>query len=302
MVEFFVLILLFILLAVIYYIPVPHHDFFSLYPEKDLYAQSLKNFRSHQIKTIEFEGAKWEYFSGGNGKKTLLFVHGMGGAYDIWWNQIKTFESQFRIISYTLPKKINSLEKAKKGILAILQKEKIWKFSVIGTSMGGYIAQYLVQKIPDRIEKAVFGNTFPPNNILLQQNKTKRKILPLVPEIILYYLNKKHLNNIILPAAQNSMLLYAFLSALPFSKEQFINRFDIITDSFNTTYDILNNKKIPLLIIESDNDPLIPVELRKQLKIKYQYAKVHTFRQKGHFPYINSAEDYNTVLQNFLEE
>ncbi|VAW26780.1 hypothetical protein MNBD_BACTEROID04-901, partial [hydrothermal vent metagenome] len=214
---------LIIIIIGIYLIPAPKTNFFELYPINDNYSQSLKNFQAKPTKEVTINGVKWIYYVGGSGTKTILFIHGMGGAYNLWWQQIIKFEKSYNVISYTLPEDINSLQKTSEGILKILETEKIDKFYVVGTSMGGYIAQYLVSTIPDRIEKAVFGNTFPPNNLIAKENKTKSKLLPFLPEIIISKLGEKTLDKKIIPAAKNSKLLKAFLVSLPFSKKQFIN-------------------------------------------------------------------------------
>ena len=160
--------------------------------------------------------------------------------------------------------------------------------------------KYLVKIIPNRVEKAVFGNTFPPNNVLEKENATKSKVIPLLPEILLSKLGDKKLDNEIVPAAKNSALLKAFLPSLPFSKKQFMNRYSVVIDKFVATPDKYDIKRIPKLIIESDNDPLIPPGLRKEIKDLYPDAQVFTFHNEGHFPYINAAKEYNKVLREFF--
>lgn len=295
-----ILLLLFVIILGIYLIPASSSDFFELYPNKDEISQSLKELQSKPTKEMEIDGVKWKYYSSGSGNKTILFLHGMGGAYDLWWQQIKEFEKDYKVITYTLPEEINSLEKAALGILAILKNEEVDKFYAVGTSMGGYITQYLVKIIPNRIEKAVFGNTFPPNYVLEKENATKSKVIPLLPEILLSKLGDKKLDNEIVPAAKNSALLKAFLPSLPFSKKQFMNRYYIVIDKFEATPDKYDIKRIPKLIIESDNDPLIPSGLRKEIKDLYPDAQVFTFHNEGHFPYINAAKEYNKILREFF--
>ena len=78
----------------------------------------------------------WEYLSIGEGKEHLFFLHGMGGSYDIWWQQIEMLKNEFHIISLTLPE-VYSLEDAVEGILKILEKEGVEKITIIGSSMGG---------------------------------------------------------------------------------------------------------------------------------------------------------------------
>jgi pimeloyl-ACP methyl ester carboxylesterase len=284
----------------IYFLSAPKRDFFKLYPYNDDYFQHYKEFKLRKTSEIIVDGIGWNYLSIGNGNKTILFLHGMGGSYDIWWQQILEFEKDFRIISYTLPESINTLEQSANGIKAILAKEKVEIFTAIGTSMGGYITQYLTTIMPERLDKVVFGNTFPPNDIIKQENLQKEKIIPWLPEVLLVKLADKKLENEIIPAAKDSELLKAFLPSIPFSKKQFINRYAVVIDTF--TVNIGKSKQIPKLILESDNDPLVQKKLRDVIKKTYTDAKVYTFHEAGHFPYINEGKEYNTVLKTFLEE
>ena len=294
-------ILVFLVVAV-YFIPAPKSDFFKLYSNNDKPAQLLKEFNAKPTKKITINGIIWEYYSGGKGDKTILFLHGMGGDYTLFWQQIAAFENDYKIISYTLPEKINSLENTANGILKILEAENVNKFYAVGTSMGGYITQYLVKIIPSRVEKAVFGNTFPPNDLIAKENAGKSNFVPLLPELLVSKLGEKKLNNEIIPAAKNNQLLKAFLRSIPFSKKQFINRYYIVIDRFSIFPDNYEIKRIPKLIMESDNDPLIPAELRKEIKELYKNAEVYTFHNEGHFPYISAVDQYNKVLKDFLNK
>ncbi len=295
-----IFLLFILLLIVVYYYPAPSRDFHKLYPFDDSISKSYKEFQERKTKEITIDNVKWTYYTGGKGSKTILFLHGMGGSYDIWWQQIQEFEKDHTVISYTLPEEINSLKKTAKGIKAILSQEKIDSFTAVGSSMGGYITQYLVQTIPNQIESVVFANTFPPNDIISKENEKTAKILPNLPEILIVKLGDQKLKKEIVPAANKSKLLDAFLPSIPFSKKQFINRYAVVVDTFNVNATDSIFKKIPKLIIESDNDPMVNRELRDAIKSLYPEASVFTFHNAGHFPYINEAEKYNRVLQDFL--
>ena len=296
------LILLAVVIFIIYQIPAKKSNFFENYPHQDKASESLKEFQSRALTTIEVDGVEWSYFSGGQGQKTILFLHGMGGAYDLWWQQINALESDYKIITYSLPEDINSLEKTSKGIQAILEKEKVDKFYAVGTSMGGYITQYLVRTMPERVEKAVFGNTFPPNDFQSKKNEKISTIVPKLPEVLIGVFGEKKLNEQLLPAGKNDELLTAFLPSLPFSKKGFIGRYAVVIDKFTVNPETYAIKRIPKLIIESDNDPLVEEVLRTELKELYKDAEVFTFQGEGHFPYINAAEQYNELLSEFLKK
>ncbi|RMG23278.1 MAG: alpha/beta fold hydrolase [Bacteroidetes bacterium] len=295
-----VLLIILGLLLALYLWRAPRPDFFALYQQDDAASRSLKEFYRRPLKSLEVEGVRWSYYSGGSGEKTILLCHGMGGAYELWWQQIMAWEQDFRLISYTLPDEIDQLDAVVKGLSAILEEEKVDKFIVIGTSMGGYIAQYLVKNMPQRVEKAVFGNTFPPNGVLARENKGRAALLPWLPEIVISKFGARQFKQTILPAAHHDSLLAAFLPALPFSKKAFIGRYHIVVEPFGTNPCAYPIRRIPKLIVESDNDPLVPPALREELKKLYPDAAVFTFKGEGHFPYINAAQQYNEAVKAFL--
>ncbi len=55
-----------------------------------------------------------------------------------------------------------------------------------------------------------------------------------------------------------------------------------------------------LMLIETTNDPLVSPELRKLLIETYPGAQSVSVGDTGHFPYLNDAERYNTLLEEFL--
>lgn len=293
--------LLFLLVIIsLYFIPFTQKSIFEYNVQDDEFIQNLRDLRSKTMKTVQVNDIQWKYYSGGNGSKCILFIHGMGGSYDIWWNQMHYFEPHYKVISYTLPNEINSLEGVESGIMAILGQEKIEKFIPIGTSMGGYITQYLLTKHPEKIEKAVIGNSFPPNDFIAKENAANRILIPLLPEYLVGKMAEGRLKKDIFPTSENNRLLEAFLLSVPFSKKGLASRFDVVTDAFIATPEKPEVKAIPKLILESNNDPLITPDLRTQLKTLYPEAQVFTFHKKGHFPYINDMDTYNKMVNDFL--
>ena len=289
-----------LILIILYQIPAPQADFFELYQRQDQAARQLREFMQRPVKTLTVDGITWRYLAGGQGAKTILFLHGMGGAYNLWWQQVAALQDRYRFITYSLPEEVDNLDKAAAGIRALLDEEKAGKIYLVGTSMGGYIAQYLLNVMPQRIEKAVLSNTFPPNKQIAVANAGKARAVKLMPEILVARLGARQLQAKLLPAAQGDSLLAAFLPSLPFSKKQFLNRYRVVVDPFFDNPGSYAVRRIQKLIIEADNDPLVEPDLRARLKERYADARVFTFHNAGHFPYINRAADYNAVLEAFL--
>jgi len=197
------LIILFMVVGV-YLIPVRKVPFAQQYAKASpTKIQSLVSFReAYPPKVIDVDGFKWDYCAIGQGKEIILFLHGMTGSYDIWWQQMDALKDDYRIVSVTYPP-LNSLEKMRKGIWAIMNREKVDRFNLVGTSLGGYFAQYLVAKDPDHIRGAVFSNTFPPNKIIVQKNKIMGFALPFLPEWLVINFFRGSFKNSIYPTSGN---------------------------------------------------------------------------------------------------
>ncbi len=292
-----------LVLVGIYLVPTPRKDALSLYDGADKKPVSgLAAFRKLPIRTIHSQGQNWPYLVLGDGPKTILFLHGMTGGYDFWWQQMNAFSPEYRVISVTYPP-VDELSGLGEGIIAILDKEKITRVVVVGSSLGGYLTQYLLATYPERVEKAVLGNTFPKNDTYEEQNHVRIRVASWLPEWALMTALRQNLFKQVLPASENNPLAKAQLLENTYgrmSKAQFIARYQCVIDKFDPIDG--TQKDIPLLIVESDNDPLVSQALRATLKQYYKTATVHTFHNKGHFPYLNAKDEYNAVLRDFLSK
>jgi maspardin len=273
-----------------------------LYASVDgMISRALETFRANNPpQSVEIEQTTWEYLATGQGKETILFLHGMTGAYDIWWQQIEALQEQYRVISVTYPA-VDTLEGLTRGVLATLGREQVTQVNLVGTSLGGYLAQYFLAKHPDLIQRVCLGNTFPPNDLIVRKNRWVGAFLPFLPEPLVLSTVRKSVVNAIYPAANHSELVSAFLLELLYgkmSKAQFAARFRCVIEPFSAP--ALHALGIPAMIIESDNDPLVEGNLREQLKATYPSATVHTLHHVGHFPYLNEPAMYTRLIEEWL--
>ena len=287
----------------VYFYPVPKVSFERIYasvPEET--KRSLTTFRSrHDLRKIDVDKQTWQYVTAGDGEKTILFLHGMGGGCDIWWQQIDALRGRYRLIAPTYPP-VHSLAELDRGIRSMLERERVGRFHVVGSSLGGYLAQYLISRQPERIKKAVFANTFPPNNVIAEKSGAAGKLLPVLPEWMVMRNLRKTTAASLYPASGSSELVAAYMLEQSYGmmrKAQFVARFHCVLDTF-TAPDV-KALGIKTLIIESDNDPLVEAKLRTMLKAAYPSAAVKTFKGAGHFPYLNRAGEYTRILGEFFD-
>ena len=300
--KWIVPLILVMVIAGVYLYPVPRVPFDEVYAKTSKSeSASLSAFRvNYPPKMLEVNNVEWEYLVMGEGEETILFLHGMTGAYDIWWHQLEALQADYRVIAVTYPA-VNTLAELDAGVLSILKAEGVDKFKVVGTSLGGYFAQYLVANHPDRILRAVFSNTFPPNDLIVEKNKSIGAALPFLPEWLVIDVLRGSFASSVYPASGNDELTLAFLNEISYgrmSKAQVVGRFHCVVEKFEVPD--LNTLRIPVLIIEADNDPLVELALREKLKVVYPTAEVQIFSGVGHFPYLNRASEYTKILEDFL--
>ena len=293
-----------ILLAMIsgvYFFPTPRRSFQDLagdVPEAQV--KAFLAFRySFAVHRLEINGLKWEYITAGSGQEAFLFLHGLSGAYDIWWQQIQALRDNFRVISVTYPA-VDSLEGLSDGVLAILDAEQVEMVNVVGTSLGGYLAQYLVANHPERILRAVFANTFPPNDAIRKEYALIGALLPFLPEWAIMSIGRWSILETVLPASGNDAFTRAYLLEMTYgrlSKAQVLARYKCVIEPFTPIDPI--GQGVLSMIIETDNDPLLDETLRAQLRETYP-GPTYGIKGAGHFPYLNRSDSYLALLMAFL--
>ncbi len=278
--------------------PIEQFTFDERYPTDDVVSESLRLFREEPTKTLKTNVKDWTYYQAGDGDTTILFLHGMGGSYDIWWQQINYFRSKYKVISVTYPS-VKTLKELSDGLIAILEKEKIDKVIVVGSSLGGYLAQYFAVNHPEKVMKVSLGNTFAPNTENKAKNETLVKVMQWLPEWLVIKTIRDKYNKEVIPAANMHPVTDAFLNELlgtEVNREIFTNRYYCVVDTFTARI----NPNIPIQIIETSNDPLVSKNLREALKANYPQAKVVNLGNIGHFGYLNETGKYNLVLEEFV--
>ena len=283
-------------------IPVDRALFDQYYADVDrAQRRSLYAFRTqHPPQSWEHDGGVWHYVTLGKGDATAVFLPGAAGSYYIWWQQLSALAEDLRLISFD-GSPSGSLESFRSGLNAILLKEGIETFHVVGSSLGGYQAQYLASTRPERLLSATFANTFVPTIPFLRMAPLLRLAIRIFPlswiHTIYHWFSQRRL----IPAGGHDPLLKAYLiefSHAGLGKHDFLARISCVTQKFFPLQ--VEDQTFPLLLIDSENDPLIRPKIRQAVREMYPKAQRYTFQNAGHFSYLNDPETYTKVLRTFL--
>lgn len=108
------------------------------------------------------------YEEAGSGDPVVLIM-GLGGDMQAWALQVPELAKHFRVIAFdnrgagrsSAPDKPYSIAGMAEDVAALMDHLGIPKAHILGFSMGGYIAQELALKYPDRVNKLILLATAP---------------------------------------------------------------------------------------------------------------------------------------------
>ncbi len=108
----------------------------------------------------------YKIFLNNSSKKYILLLHCICGDMNIFKIQINELKKRYNVILIDLPYHGNSTKYTKElnffnisnDIISILNKNNIYKVTIIGLSLGSCIANYLCYYYKDRIEKVIFAS------------------------------------------------------------------------------------------------------------------------------------------------
>ncbi len=260
---------------------------------------------------ITIDGLKVRYLESGKGKnRHVLFIHGLGSAADRWMKIPDALSSDFHSVAIDLPgfgesdKPANidyTIEQFKQFLILFQKKISIHdeKTSLIGHSLGGYIASEIAIQNQNQVEQLVLidssGMLNQPTPILEEylnaamnpsKNNVRKAFEKMVadPSRIPTQLVDGFIRRINMPNAQ-----YAFKSTLANSVKTQIG-----LDRLRQ----INN--IPTLILWGIHDKVIPLDHSKLFNEAIDNSKLEIIDDAGHAPFAEKPDQVCDILRNFL--
>ncbi len=283
----------------VYAFPVPKASFRAAYARvPPAVAASLEAFRRRHRPKFHTDagGLRWPYLDAGRGAEAILFLHGLAGSADVWFQQITALEERFRCLAVTIPPAA-SLDRLRFGIHGILAREGLSGAFLAGSSMGGYLAQFLASKDPEVFRRAALLNTFAPNPFIRGRAQRGANTLPWLPEWVVMAGLRRHARRSLAPPGAEGEIVRAYLfeqTCGALRKADLCARLRCLCQAFELPQPA--RPAPPMLIIESEDDPLLGQELRRGLRAAYPAARVVALPRGGHFACLTRPRETTAAL------
>jgi 3-oxoadipate enol-lactonase len=139
------------------------------------------------VTTVEANGIELEYRIDGDGDETLVLVNGLADAKESWEAQVPAFAQRYRVVSYdnrgvggsSTPQGPYTTLQMAEDLDGLADALGLDRFHVLGTSMGGMIAQEYAIAHSDRLLSASLCNTYAwPGPYCLSMFQCWRELVP----------------------------------------------------------------------------------------------------------------------------
>jgi pimeloyl-ACP methyl ester carboxylesterase len=275
------------------------------------------DWRRH-LRSASVSGSRVNYIEMGEGSP-LVFVHGLSGCWQNWLENIPHFARTHRVIAIDLPGFGESelpLEEITipgygRFVDAFLDEIGIEYVSVVGNSMGGFLAAELALSHPSRVDKlalvsAAGLSTVPSAELALVKRLarsfhlgTARVIARRETMVRRRRLRKMLLYGIVrYPELLQPELVYEVASGG--GKPGFLDAFRAVLD-YDFSDRVVEIAR-PTLIVWGRKDRIVPVGGAYRYERLIPDSRRVIFEDTGHVPMIERPALFNRVLEDFLAD
>lgn len=244
----------------------------------------------HPPRALDVGGVEWSYYIAGWGEPLILLPGGLRFG-DAWFRLVSELSATHRILAPTYPP-LSRVEDYVEGVEALLRHEGVEQADWLGTSLGGCIAQCSVRRYGDRVRRLILVSTMPPGPLAPWLFDLRATLVSWYPAALVRWLTVLETLWLLSPPAEDKSFWRFFL-------REKLEAVDVKAGAVamaRTMADYARNYEFSaadlrswdgeVLIIDSDDDPVVRTAWREALRSLYPQARTHTVNGLGHgFPY-----------------
>ena len=258
-------------------------------------------------KTILSQGNVLHYRVFGEGKPVML-VHGFGETGEVWLGQAAVLSKTCKVIVPDLPGsgaspliKDMSMEGMAEFLHDIIHEENIDRCTLIGHSMGGYIALAFLEKYYNHVDGwGLFHSSAKPDGD--EKKAARRKSIEFIKTHGAFEFLKSTSPNLFSPKTRetNPELVEDFLQSLSaFSGEALIKYYEAMIARPDRQH-ILRNAPDPVLFVIGAFDQAIPpADMLEQSAIP-EISYIHLLQDSAHMGMLEESKTSTDILQEFI--
>ena len=255
------------------------------------------------------EGELTHYHEVGEGTP-ILFLHGSGtgvSAAANWWLNLPQIGEQARCIAIdtigygqtvVAPNTAYGIRAWVDHAIRTLDALGIEKTWIVGNSLGGWLAFQLVLDYPERVLGIVsMGTGGAKQTAALKAHANPELTVEGIKKTLSMFVVNKDLitDELVKVRFASAANDYASNRLMDVVGARDRDRFEFPLD-----FDKMKDITVPVLLIHGVQDVVIPVSRSWDILNTVPHADAHIFSQCGHWSQVEKAEEFNTVIKNYL--
>lgn len=259
-------------------------------------------------------GATIHYAAEGGGRDTILLVMGLGGHASEWGAAfVADLASDHRVVRMDnrgIAQSQSSaaswtMEDMAADVIAVIDALGLPHVHLVGTSMGGMVAQLVAAKHPSRVSRLVLMSTMFGGSYSIPPEPRAAAVLAPVPGATVGEQRRRGLRVLTSDTfaedhADLIEMLVAQRERNPTPAATFKVQFEAIVKSDRSG--ILKDIRCPTLVIHGDVDPLVPVQNGHMLAERIAGARFELLSGCGHLPHLERPVESAKLVREFVAE
>ena len=243
------------------------------------------------------------------GEKCVVLLHGYLESLMVWEDFIPHLYKQLRVVTLDLPGhgisvvngECHTMEYLADVVADLMASLGVERYTVVGHSMGGYVALAVAEKYADRLDGVVLLSS-PPNPDTDETRENRRREIELVksgkkdmlarvaPEAGFAVVNRPRMKDYIADLTEQVHLteeegIVALLNGMIERKDQ---------------NEMLQKSAVRQLFILGKQDGYIPMEVAEAMVARHPQAEVAWLEESGHMGFLEQPEACAEALLKFM--
>lgn len=277
------------------------------------------DWRQHQ-RWVQVEGCPVNVIEIGSGEP-VLFIHGLGGSWPNWLEQMPILSKGRRAIAFDLPgfgsspmpSAPISIPAYARIVSGLMDALGIPSAAIVGNSMGGEITLELALSEPERIQRMVLvspagistlavGPRLPLIRAIYPPvNAVSRWIGANADELVRRPRMRAGLMKAVAAKPRKIAPEFAAEQIRGMGKPGFLPALEGIVSHSGTLRERLPQIRCPTLILWGDEDPVVPVRDVEVFAQEIPGARKLVWKQTGHVAMFERGAEFNLLLEEFLQ-
>ncbi len=270
----------------------------ALRPADTAPAALLEFQRRYSRQAMTIAGQEWRYRRTTPGRPVMLALPGALGTGDVFYRTAEHFADRFDVVTVGYPVADDAAALAQ-GLVGLLDHLGAADAVIVGSSLGGYLAQQLAADHLDRVRFVVLGNTFrDPSS--QQARWPAASVFAQRPADAVLAEARKRLEDGPVHTAADAELRSVLLALVGGEQSAEAVKAQRLTVLRAAVLPPLTLRTGQMALIDDDDDPVIAANTREDMRRSYAACPHQRIPGGGHYPSILAPDVYHRALETLL--